>query len=375
MFWHVFKNRLKIVLRERTLVFWSLIFPIILVTLFNFSFSNINEMYKFKTINIAVVEDEVYKDEDFMIVLDELSSGSDKIFDIVYVNLEEANELLENGEISSYILLQEELELVVNESGYDQTIVKHILDNYAQVGSVISNLFKTNPTKAQEVLLAGINMNENYVETEEGKDSDMVVVNYYGAIALACIYGGFFGLKTINEMEANLSSFGIKNVIAPFKKTKIYIPSFMVDVFIQTICGITLITYLVIIGLDFGGKLIPVYFITILGGIIGILIGSALGLVGKFKENTKIGIFVASAFTLAFLSGMVAPNIKHIIQTNAPLLAKINPANLISDGLYSLYYYDNMNRYYINVISLVVIGLILLSIIAFAIRRRQYDSI
>ena len=41
MFWHVFKYRLKCLLRDRITLFWTLIFPLVLGTLFHFTFGHL----------------------------------------------------------------------------------------------------------------------------------------------------------------------------------------------------------------------------------------------------------------------------------------------------------------------------------------------
>ena len=66
---------------------------------------------------------------------------------------------------------------------------------------------------------------------------------------------------------------------------------------------------------------------------------------------------------------------KYIVDKNIPLLNKINPANMVTDGFYSLYYYDTLDRYIFNIISLLVFSSILLIISGLVLRRQKYDSI
>ena len=70
-----------------------------------------------------------------------------------------------------------------------------------------------------------------------------------------------------------------------------------------------------------------------------------------------------------------ATNHINIVLKNIPIINKINPAALITDGFYSLYYYDTLNRYFFNVISLVVFSGIILGISSIVLRRQKYDSI
>ena len=75
------------------------------------------------------------------------------------------------------------------------------------------------------------------------------------------------------------------------------------------------------------------------------------------------------------LSGMMGVTLKYIIDKNIPLLNMINPNNLITDGFYSLYYYDTLDRYVRDVIGLIIFVIICVVISFISLRREKYDSI
>lgn len=64
MFLHNFKYSLKILLRNKALLFWTFIFPIILGTFFNMAFSNIEKEESLNIIDIAIVDSDFYQDND-----------------------------------------------------------------------------------------------------------------------------------------------------------------------------------------------------------------------------------------------------------------------------------------------------------------------
>lgn len=76
-----------------------------------------------------------------------------------------------------------------------------------------------------------------------------------------------------------------------------------------------------------------------------------------------------------FLSGMMGITMKYIVDKNVPILNKINPANMITDGFYSLYYYDTLDRFYFNLGSLLVFSCIMILVSYISLRRQKYDSI
>jgi ABC-2 type transport system permease protein len=66
---------------------------------------------------------------------------------------------------------------------------------------------------------------------------------------------------------------------------------------------------------------------------------------------------------------------KYIVEKNVPILSYINPATLITDGLYTLYYYNSHERYFINISLLSVLSILFCFITYLNIRREKYASI
>ena len=150
MFKHIFINRLKVLLRTKSAIFWTLVFPIILATFFNLAFGNIAEEEKFEPFNMAIIQNENYEKEvNFKAVVETLSADSDdKMFNVQYVsNKEQANKLLDDNEIKGYLEvdLQNKIGITVKENGAVQTILKSIVDNYYQTYSMIENIAQINP--------------------------------------------------------------------------------------------------------------------------------------------------------------------------------------------------------------------------------------
>ena len=129
MFIHNFKYALKALFRDKMLIFWTFAFPIILGTFFNMAFSNIENSEKLEIINIAIVENDEFQNntiwkETFKTLSDE--ENEDRLFSTKYVTKEEAKQLLQDGEIVGYMVLEEQTpNLVFMTSGINQTIFKH----------------------------------------------------------------------------------------------------------------------------------------------------------------------------------------------------------------------------------------------------------
>ena len=115
--------------------------------------------------------------------------------------------------------------------------------------------------------------------------------------------------------------------------------------------------------------------LSIVGSLAGLSLGIFIATVFKCSENLKTGIIISVTMLGCFLSGMMGVTMKYIVDKNIPILNKINPASMITDGFYTLYYYDNLDRYYFNLVSLGIFAIILISIAIGFLRRQKYDSI
>ena len=102
MFSHNFKYTLKILLKNKILLFWTFAFPILLGTFFHMAFSNIENSEKLKIIKIAIINNENYqKEELFKNTFTHLSDkkNKDRLFSVTYTNIEKAKKLLEEKKI------------------------------------------------------------------------------------------------------------------------------------------------------------------------------------------------------------------------------------------------------------------------------------
>ena len=104
------------------------------------------------------------------------------------------------------------------------------------------------------------------------------------------------------------------------------------------------------------------------------MMGMFLSVILKTRESAKNVIIVIVTMVGSLFAGMFGVS-KMFFDELAPVVNKVSPVGLITDGLYSLYYYDDMTRFYINVASLVIISLIFFILSIKSLRRQRYDSI
>jgi len=378
MFMHIFLTRLKILLRNRELIFWTLLFPIALGTFFNLAFSNLNASETFKAINLAVVDNEYYqKDENFKAALEGASQGENKLFNLKVVSAEEARKLLNDNKIAGYISLDPAINLIVNKSGLDQNIIKNFIDSYSQTVSSVSSIMAQNPT-GLEALLKDLNNRQEYTTEVSGSSSEPNnVLNYfYTLIAMTCFYGALFGNLEIKDIQADLSTLAARINMAPVHKFKAFISSMCASCLIFFTEILILMAYLVfVLKVDFGTRTGLVLLTSFIGSVTGVSFGAFISATVKKDENFKVGIIIGSTMFCSFLAGMMYQKMKYIIAENVPVLSYLNPINVLTDAFYSLYYYDKLSRYIVNISVLTAFVAVFWVGTYLLIRRRKYASL
>lgn len=393
MFIHNFKYSLKTLFRNKALIFWTFAFPIILGTFFNMAFSNIESSEKLDIINIAIIKnDDFNNNEIFKTAFEELSDKNnyDRLFETRYTTEEEAKKLLEDEEIVGYMkLVNDEPKLTFITSGINETIFKYVSEEITQTNNIIKNLAEEEIKK--EMIAGNYNIDyesiynrvielteENNVRLNNVSNSNLsyTMIEFYTLIAMACLYGGILGAVAINQNLANMTNQGKRVSVSPTSKGKIILSSVLAS-YITQLVGVTLLFLytIFVLKVDYGNKLGLDIALAMAGSLAGLSLGVAVATTIKSNDNVKTGIIIAITMLGCFLSGMMGITMKYIIDKNIPIINKLNPASMITDGFYSLYYYDTLDRYIFDIVSLLIFALILIAISYISLRRQKYDSI
>ncbi|NLJ31963.1 MAG: ABC transporter permease [Clostridiales bacterium] len=380
MFSHIFITRLKCLLRDRQLVFWTLLFPILLGVFFNMAFSNLNKEETFQAFPIAVVQSDAYqKDTAFRTVLESVSKGSGRIFDLtVAENRQAADKLLAENKIKGYITVGDEIGMTVKNSGLYENILKAFLDSYRHTASSVSTIIKTDPAAVGRGLLNDLGAQKDFTREVpiSSAKPDNILNYFYALLAMTCMYGGFWGLKEITDIQANLSPRAARVNVAPVHKLKAFLSGFCAALLIQSAEILVLLAFLMFgLHIDFGTKTVYVVLTALAGGLAGLSLGAFISALIRGGEGIKVAVLLAVSMTGSFLSGMMYGDIKYIIQQHVPILSYLNPVNLLTDAFYSLYYYDTFGRYALNMGLLGVSTFIFCAGTYFIIRRQKYASL
>lgn len=383
MFFHNFKYTLKVLFKNKGLLFWTFAFPIIMATLFNMAFGNWVESEKFDPINIAIINNSYYETNSLAkTIFDSISKKDEnQVFEIIYTTKEEANNLLNDKKITGYIEYKNNnSDIVIDSNSVSSTIIKSVVDEINTYSIMFDDLiqYESNKTSNMNEIINNVTNKIANIQIKTKdislKKFDIVIIEYYSLIAMTCLYGGFISLTCISNSLASSSKNGKRVEAAPTKKSITIFSSLLAGFIAQMIGALLLLGYIKLIGIDLYIDNIKLLIITILGVLSGISLGLIISTVSNKNDDTKLGIIIAISMACSVLAGMTGVSLKHVIDTKLPLLNKINPAAMITDGLYSLYYND-FNRYMTNIISLLLFVTVLVLISIYSLRRKKYDNI
>ena len=393
MFLHNLKYTIKTLFKNKILIFWTFAFPIILGIFFNMAFSNIEKDEKLKVFDIAVVNDSQFENQKiYQEALKELSAddSENKLFNIKYVKKEKADSLLDDSDVEGYIIFKnEEPQVVVKKNGTYQTLIRFVVTEIGQNKAIIEDLTKKaveneiakgstsfDPEKIAKDILEKINNGQVNMKNISASNLSYMQIEFYTLIAMTCMYCGMLGLTAINNCLANMSSKGKRISVSPNKKSIIVLSS-AIGSYLVSMVGIAILILFLrfVLKVDFGDNTPLVILLSAVGDLAGISMGVLIASVFRVSEGAKTGITIAITMFLSVLSGMMGVTLKYVIDKNVPVINLINPNNLITDGFYSLYYYDTLDRYLRDVTYLLVFVVICLTISFISLRREKYDSI
>ena len=414
--YHIFLN-----LREKTMVFWTLAFPVLLGLFFYFGLGGIDDSAKFSPIPVAVLGEQSQTDrsdgqmDEQTLFAQFLGGISGELIAPAYGMSEaEAMQALESGEVLGvFDNTGESPKLTLGADGTSESILKALLDGFEQQTGIIKDIqadleaesrdaasvVQTAETPQEAAVAAErlqqINedatariqqMTEDLKENQAdyirevslgGREVSSVTPYYFALVAMACLYMCFLGETAAKRTQANISEIGKRLSVSPAPRLRVVISN-GISAYVIALINMTLVMLFMICvlhGLDISAH--PGYAILtcMMGCLIGVTFGILIESIGKWGQKMKTAILIGSSIFCAFLAGLMISSIKDLIEKNIPIVNRINPAALIADSFYCICVYDDMGRLAMNLgimggmSALFLLGSWILT------RRVRYDSL
>lgn len=395
MFFKLYRYSVLRTVRQKLIIFWSLLFPIIMGTLFRVSFGDfMNETVVFHQISVAYVTEEGQFDA-FLEVLKSLEK-EEKLVEVVLADREEAEALLKDEKVEGIYQRTisaavqnteremigieqsaENITLTVTKKGINQSILSSVLEQYQRIFQAMEHIAKEQPAgieKAASVIKQQCQyLKEGTIsETPRGDVTDY----FYALIAMNCLMGVLMGLQSALEFKANLSPLAARRVMASTHRFGLLLPDLAAKLTVQFLCTVFSVCYLMFaMQVSLGEKFPLVLLTTLVGSLVGIFGGFFIGAAGTYKETIKEGICISWMLCSSFMAGLMVQGMYRFLENHMPVINRINPASLISHALYSLDIYQGYEKYIQCMVSLLLIAA-LLGVCGFAlVRRERYASI
>lgn len=372
----IYKYRVKTILGDRGNLFWTLIFPILMATLFYFTFGSLlTETDDWQGVRVAVVEQS--ENSYFTELVDELSKGGDAVLHAQAMGMDEALAQLESEEIDGIYEVAGQPALVVKNQGVGQSILKDVLDSYLQIESTATNIAQQDPALVAQAVqeLAQPEDVVEHITLGEG-NFNFWRENFYSLIAMTCLFASFFGLTGATNIQPGMSHVGARRSVTPTPKLKMILSDTLATITVMFAVLLVLLAFLVgALRIDLGDNVGAILLTTLCGVFVGVMFGSFIGLAVRSSQGVKDGILVGSTLVLCFLSGLMYPNVRMMVERSAPIVNRINPAALMVDSFYALDTYGMGERYWMNIVLMAVIGTLLCVGSAAILRRKQYASL
>ena len=343
----------KNTIRDYGFSFWVMLYPVVLAIFFNIAFRGMMDIemnMELEDINVGIVEGNPIEQ-----VLEEI-----EFISIYKLEDREIKEKLENEEIHGFI--HEDLNLLVKKSGINQTIIKEILEQVKQ-------MYKLNRS------IENYDFEANYI-VDRNQKANAITIVFYALIAMVSTYGINIGITTVSLIQANLSDIGARISITPLRKKSFLISGVVVALFLNLLAnGVLLLFIRYVLKIELLKDLKPSLILILMGNLFGVSLGVFIGSSNKKNMNEKILMGVAATLFLSFLSGMMGPWAKMLVDQNIPILARINPISIISNNLYRINLLDSTKTLKEGIILLLAYCAILNSGSYIFLRGKSYDSL
>jgi ABC-2 type transport system permease protein len=210
---------------------------------------------------------------------------------------------------------------------------------------------------------------------DESHVMNMIVIEFYTLIAMACMQGAMLSSDMMNRCLPNISNRGKRVAVAPTRKSTLVASYLLAGYTMLFFSVILLIVFMrFILGVEFGANLGLIIVLAATGSLTATMMGMFLSTILKTNDAAKNVTILIVTMVGCLFAGMFG-GMKIFFDEACPWMNKINPVGLITDGFYSLLYYDDMTRFIVNALSLVALAAIFFVLSVRNLRRARYDSV
>ena len=350
---------LKMIIRNKTALFWGFFFPVALMLLFKITFGNIvSTENSLGERNVAVVlqGDGLYQ-ENFKAMMDEIEegTGTDELnIKVEYTDLDTAAEKLDNKKVDFYyVVSDEEVEVHLGEKYGIATgmIAREIADTYKVNMDIIDECMTSDPSKMEEVAQS-LQERISYISLEDKEGIDIYMWYYISTLVMGILFDYSSGIRVLAAIRADVSGSAMRVAISSSSKSKMVLSC--------------------LLALSKAGLVaIGIASATVFSICLGILLGMFFKGDAQARENKSLGIVMLSVF----ISGEMIVTLPGYIEKFAPIVNRINPATLFNKIFYRILLCENTGDLMTNIAIITAASVLMLVVSIIILRRETYASL
>lgn len=343
--------------RDRSFLFWSLLYPVLMASFFYLAFANLGKD-SLDRIPVASAEK-----NDYYHILTQID-----FLEVTVMDQESAIGAIKAGDQAGYV--DEDSRLLIENNGLNQTLLKNILDEIKQSYGLMAELQSDSKIEVEVPDFSAI-YTKHLVQTEQ-----VSTIYFYALVGMVSLYGVFGTIDIMHKYQANLSAVGARVSTTPVFKSRLIGGGFLVSLLLNLACNIVLISYLtLVLRVKLFTVVLPTVTILLAANLVGTALGVVLGMLKHLSYTAKTMSAVAISLVLSFLSGMMTPSVKTAIAEALPLFHRLNPVAIVTDSLYRVNLLADFDYYPQGIIVLLVEATLLMALSIFSLRRQRYDSL
>lgn len=387
--------------RKPSMWIWTLLFPIILSTMFIFMFSSLKNSQSVDPVSVAVVEDDAWETSGFSQVVDALNAeGDDRLLDVRPVStIEEGERLLDSGEVFGVYSADPDLEAYGSpkvilgagssntdgtaEKSVNRSILETIASSYTQTSALVEAAFENDPgliadpSAIQDVL--GISGEVKRISLTRSTP-DYTVRYYYALLGMAALFAAQVAMEATVDAAGDLSPLGARRCVGGQSRLAT-LASTLVACWAMALVNLTLVFAFVrfVAGVDFAGReglaLLGIAAASFLSICLGMFVALLPLRGGKSPREGLLTLLTCLGALFAGLYGMPAMALADEVARAFPVEAWLNPSKLISDMFMSLYFYEDLTPFFARAAACVAFALALLLVATLVFRRQRYEHL
>ena len=374
---------LKMIIRNKTALFWGFFFPVALMLLFKITFGNIvSTENSLDERNVAVVlQGEGLYQDNFKAMMDEIAegTGTDELnIKVEYTDLDTAAEKLDNKKVDFYyVVSDEEVEVHLGEKYGIATgmIAREIADTYKVNMDIIDECMTSDPSKMEEVAQS-LQERISYISLEDKEGIDIYMWYYISTLVMGILFDYSSGIRVLATIRADVSGSAMRVAISSSSKTKMVLSCLLAQLLLSlSKTAVHILFMQFVIGIDILSKAglvaIGIASATVFSICLGILLGMFFKGDAQARENKSLGIVMLSVF----ISGEMIVTLPGYIEKFAPIVNRINPATIFNKIFYRILLCENTGDLMTNIAIITAASVLMLVVSIIILRRETYASL